>query len=1199
MIQNTLGRPNLVVIPAVAKDQLYAKDAIIRSHKIGFYAGVPLITPEGHAFGVLCVMDVKPHDITAAQEDALRRLGRQTVAYLETVRLRRELAASEERLRIVTDNARVGVVVVNRERRYVYANKAYAELLQLPSPDIVGKLVREVLPAMYEEQISPRLDKAFAGSRVAYEGHLALGKTEHYYDIRYEPMMENGGVASVVVALTDITERKRTEQRLMAAGRFAQSTIDALSAHLCVLDKKGIILASNEAWRAFAAANRPSPQSAEIGDNYLAVCDRATGPDAQDAANFAAGIRAVLSDERDEFSMEYPCHSPMEIRWFVGRVTRFYDEGAACAVVTHENITLRKQAEIAASRLAAIVKFSDDAIISKDLQSVVTTWNHGAEKVFGYTAEEMVGASIMQLIPTERRDEEDLILGKIRAGESVEHFETERQTKDGRRIHVSVTASPIKDASGKIIGVSKVARDISESKRAREHAVWLASFPEQNPNPILELDLATGIIHYANDAAIRLAPENLANGVLHPLTKSLLEDYRTARDHKLQSTYREVAVGEFFFSQHITRVPETGRLRVYSSDITARKKADEARKASEERYRALFEYAPDGILIANAEGIYLDANASMCSMLGYTPEQLIGLQARDIVSEAEVPHIQPALNIIKAKSMYHREWNFRRKDGSIFPTEVIAALMPDGNVLAMIRDITERKRTEARFRRLVESNAQGVMFANNQGQISGANDALLNLLGYTREDLEAGRINWATLTPPEYDEVDRRGVKEMITKGACTPYEKEYFRKDGTRVPVLIGAASFEDDLNEGVCFVIDLTERKKLEQQFLRAQRMESIGTLAGGIAHDLNNVLAPILMSVAVLKDLAQTPEDINLLATLEKSAHRGADLVKQVLSFARGVKGQRIPVNLEHLIRDLIKVMEDTFPKSIDIRFKSAEKLWMVTGDPTQMHQVFLNLCVNARDAMPNGGHLSITLENVVLDETYAAMNPDSQPGPYVMVKVADTGTGIPREIRDRVFEPFFTTKDIGHGTGLGLSTTLAIVKSHNGIINLYSEIGQGTKFKVYLPADSSEVSREQVAIEQTRLPRGNNELILVVDDEAAIRQVAHGTLVRFGYRVLEAVNGAEGVALYAQHRADIAVVLTDMAMPIMDGPAMIIALRSINPLVRIIGSSGLSASGGAAEAVGAGVQHFVPKPYTAETLLKTLKKVLTDSPKVTGG
>jgi two-component system cell cycle sensor histidine kinase/response regulator CckA len=741
--------------------------------------------------------------------------------------------------------------------------------------------------------------------------------------------------------------------------------------------------------------------------------------------------------------------------------------------------------ELVSSRLAAIVESSDDAIIGKDLNGVITSWNGGAERLFGYAAGEIVGSSIMCLIPADRHEEEAHILGRIRSGQRVEHFETKRQTKDGRLLDVSISASPIRDASGVVVGVSKIARDFTEHNRAQE-----------------------------------------------------------------------------------------------------------ARRSTEERYRALFDQVPDGILIRGPDGAYVDVNLSLCRMLGYTRDELIGLKADDILAPGEVPDIAAALRAIDAEFEFHRERKFRRKDGSTFPADVVAANMPDGNILGIVRDITARKRHEARFRRLVDSNVQGVMFWNSSGEILGANDAYLSIIGYTRDELLDGKIRWDAITPPEFERDDKRSAEEVALHGVCAPYEKEYVRKDGSRVPILIGAASFEDAPNEGVCFVLDLTDRKKLEKQVLRVQRMESIGTVAGGIAHDLNNVLAPILMGMEIVKESVKAKDGLEYIEMMQASAEHGADLVRQLLTFARGVEGRRVSINVVQLVADLLKVMRDTFPKSIRVHFNPPKGVWAVTGDATQIHQVLMNLCVNARDAMPGGGIITVAIENAVLDETYAMMNLDSRPGAYVKLKVEDTGEGIPPAIRERIFEPFFTTKEIGKGTGLGLSTTMGIVKSHGGFIHLYSEVGVGTKFEIYLPAATTEAAIESVAVEQTGLRRGNGELVLVVDDEEAIRKIVQATLERFGYRVLAAANGAEAVALFVQHRAEIAVVLTDMAMPVMDGPATIIALKAVDPTVRIIASSGLAPSGAMTTAVGAGVKFFVPKPYTAEAVLKTLAQALQD-------
>ena len=386
-----------------------------------------------------------------------------------------------------------------------------------------------------------------------------------------------------------------------------------------------------------------------------------------------------------------------------------------------------------------------------------------------------------------------------------------------------------------------------------------------------------------------------------------------------------------------------------------------------------------------------------------------------------------------------------------------------------------------------------------------------------------------------------------------------------------------------------DITERKKVEAQHMRAQRMESIGTLAGGIAHDLNNMLAPIMMSIELLKMNERDPQRIELLTTIEGSAKRGADMVRQVLSFARGVEGRQMDVRVGLLIGEIKKIAEDTFLKSIEVRTKVPPDLWLVQGDPTQLHQVLLNLCVNARDAMPNGGTLTLSACNLMLDEQYAGTNIEAKPGPHVAIHVEDTGTGIPPEVLERIFEPFFTTKEVGRGTGLGLSASTAIIKSHGGFIRVYSEVGMGSRFQIYLPALTEQGAAEN-DIAPVELPRGKDELILVVDDEAAVRQITRQTLEAFGYRVVSASDGVEGASVYAKHREEIAIVLTDMMMPLMDGPTMIQVLLRMNPKVRIIAASGLNANGMVAKATHAGIKHFIPKPYTAETLLKTLREVL---------
>lgn len=436
-------------------------------------------------------------------------------------------------------------------------------------------------------------------------------------------------------------------------------------------------------------------------------------------------------------------------------------------------------------------------------------------------------------------------------------------------------------------------------------------------------------------------------------------------------------------------------------------------------------------------------------------------------------------------------------------------------------------------------------------------------------------------------------IKTVIVDKGEWSGELEHITKDQRHLIVEVRSTLLRDQSGEPrsiLSIITDITERKQIEAQIVRAQRMESIGTLSAGIAHDLNNILAPIMLSIEILKT-GDPKQDHSILETIELSAKRGADIVKQVLSFARGIEGQRVEVQPTHLIRDLETIIRDTFPKDIQLRLSVAKDTWPISGDPTQLHQILLNLCVNARDAMPSGGILTISTENKVLDEHYVAMNSQAATGKYLVISVVDSGTGIPPGIIDRIFEPFFTTKEIGKGTGLGLSTVMAITKSHGGFVNVYSEVGKGTTFRIYLPAISGS-SVDSGVTNTVHTPRGNGEKILVIDDEASILAITSQTLSSFGYRVVTAKNGAEALGVYAEEKHDIAAVLTDMAMPVLDGVATAHALMKMNPAVKIIAVSGLSSSSDEPRLRESGVRCFLQKPYTSGALLRALRTILDE-------
>jgi len=518
---------------------------------------------------------------------------------------------------------------------------------------------------------------------------------------------------------------------------------------------------------------------------------------------------------------------------------------------------------------------------------------------------------------------------------------------------------------------------------------------------------------------------------------------------------------------------------------------------------------------------------------------------------------------------------------------------------ALERDIAERKRieenlreSEQRFRATFEQAAVGIAHVDLEGRFLRVNDRLCEITSYSRDELL--QRTFLDLTAPEEHHESEEARRTMLagTRKSYTA-EKRYHRKDGGVIWVSIVVTPVRDTAGLARYFMTvmtDITERKELETRLLRAQRLESIGTLAGGIAHDLNNILAPIMMGVELLR--TSTPDEAGrrIVNTIGISAKRGADLVKQVLSFARGVEGARVAVHLGHVVREVEALMLNTFPKNIVLQTDIPRNLALVMGDPTQLHQVILNLCVNARDAMPDGGHLTLAARSVEIDEQYTTMRPEAKPGPYLLLEVSDTGCGMPPEIVNRIFEPFFTTKEPGKGTGLGLSTVLGVVRNHGGFVEVESVVGRGSTFRIHLPAQTEASASAAVGTATDTLPRGRGELILLADDEISVREITQSTLEAFDYRVIAAEDGSQAIGLYAINQQDVALVLTDMMMPNMDGAALAAALRRLNPALPIIAVSGVDLDRDAARATAAGIPHVLAKPYTAEALIRKVRAVL---------
>lgn len=491
---------------------------------------------------------------------------------------------------------------------------------------------------------------------------------------------------------------------------------------------------------------------------------------------------------------------------------------------------------------------------------------------------------------------------------------------------------------------------------------------------------------------------------------------------------------------------------------------------------------------------------------------------------------------------------------------------------------------------LLDLSPDAILIQDLNDVITFWNKSAEKIYGWTKDEALGKKITELIYKPEELGNYFK--AKEITLKEGQWLGELKQITKDGKNIIVLSRFKLLYNDKGKPSQIIVvntDITERKKLEALLSRTQRLEVIGRLASGIAHDLNNILQPITMASQILKRKLKDEKDLKYLEIVEMSAQRGASLVNQILSFSKGIIGEKELVQVKHLIREIEIILKETFPKNIKVEIDVPKELWAIMADPNQIMQVLINLCVNARDAMPNGGTLKIKAQNLTLDKHYATQLPDIKPAPYILITVEDTGVGIPPEIIDKIFDPFFTTKEPEKGTGLGLSTVNNIVKEHGGFINVYSEIGKGTIFKVYLPAIYEKINIEQ-AEPKEEIPIGNNELILVAEDEPTIQEMIKTVLEENNYKVIVANNGAEGLIKYAQNKNDIKLLIVDLGMPIMDGAEMIKTIKKIDPLVKIIATSGLESPSNLLEVSLQNISGFIQKPYTAITLLKEVAKVL---------
>jgi PAS domain S-box-containing protein len=953
---------DLFVVPDTHQDQRFADNPLVTGPlNVGFYAGAPIVTADGHRLGALCVTDRVPRELTAAQRAALETLSHQVVAELELRRLSRELVEAETRLRLVADNSPVGTAIVDRAHRFRYVNPAYVQLCGLTSEALLGHSIGELFPEGYDERVRPSLERAFAGEHVTYEHIRQVQEQPQYLDVSYEPASAHDGF--VVVKVTDVTHT----------------------------------------------------QAAAIG----------------------------------------------------------------------------------ASRLAAIVESSGDAIVGKTLDGIVTSWNRGAEAIFGYSAEEMIGTSIARIIPRDRLGEEADILRSVRQGEAVRHLETRRLTRDGRTIDVSLSSSPIRDSAGRVVGASKVARDVTEAKRAemllREREAVLRIYAEHSPVAVAMFDTRM---------------------------RYLVASRRWIEDYRLENT------------------PLIGRSH--------------------------YEIFPN--LPVRWRGIHTRA-----------------LRGEVMQCEEDAFEYDGRVDWLRWEV---RPWH--HADGVI------------GGIIIFVEDIGPRKQAERALRENIERTAFAlesagvgtwdVDFATQTVRMSTVAEMQF---GYEPGTFPGTFEAFMDRVHPEDREHVERSVIDVGPRGGDFQISYRVVRPDQS-VRWLSGSGRATNDQAgqpQRVAGVsIDVTERRNLEAQYQQAQKMEAVGRLAGGVAHDFNNLLTAILGSCDMLMDdLPPADERRHDVEEIQRAGQSAAGLTRQLLAFSRKQIIRPTALDLNVVVSEMRRLLERMIGEDIRVTMRLAPGELRFMGDRGQMEQLIANLAVNARDAMPRGGSLTIETQSVTLDEHYAERHFSVTPGAYVSLVVTDTGVGIPADVLTHIFEPFFTTKEAGKGTGLGLATVHGVVSRLGGSVSVYSEVGIGTSFKVYLPAAAPEAEAEAQAEAARPAVSTGGETILVVEDAAGLRSLSQRILRRRGYRVLAAANAVEAEQIFAAH-PEIALVLSDVVMPGASGTELAERLRQQRPDVKVVFMSGYTEDAIVQHGVLKTGVDFLHKPFTADILGAKVREVL---------
>ncbi len=1142
-----------------------------------------------------------------------------------------ELTRKREKLRVTLESIGDAVITTDPAGRVTLLNRVAEALTGWPAADAVGAPLTDVFRIVNQQTRQPVenpvrrvIDEGVIVGLANHTVLIARDGTERPIDDSAAPIRdESGALQGVVLIFRDVSERYAAEEALRREREFIRTVLDTDPNLIFVKDAAGRFVLVN---KAMADLYGTTPEDL-VG--HAPTDARAPG----EMSEYRRIEQEVLSTGRAVATDERNSRPDGRVHWFhTVKAPLPLPDGTTHVLGIAADITKRYEAEEALRRertlLRTLIDSIPDLIFTKDTAGRFDVCNRALLGFTGTTAADLAGKTVFDLFPPEQArsyHEDDTRV--LRHGETVLNREELARDATGRDTWRLVTKAPLRDRDGRVTGLVGISRDIQERKEAEEavrarEALFRGAFEDTNvPMVITSMDNRFVRVNAAFGRLFGYPAAEMVGRTMMDVTHP---------DDVAESLARreQLVAGEPHFVQHkrylhrdgrvlwgVTNVSlvrgADGRPTAYVGqvqDITAQRQAEEELRASEERLRAFFDSTTAAMCEISPDQHYLRGNAAFHRMFGYPPEALPALTISDVLFPEDRARVTADFARVSRGEVpaYEADRRYRRKDGSTLwaRVSVVAAGAEPGRpavASAVVIDLTARKQaedalraSEERLRLLIDSVREYAIFTTDpNGHVLTWNPGAERAYGYPA--VEAVGLHLSRFHMP--DEVASGAAEDRLARAAeaGSHYAEAWrVRKDGTRFWAEVVTTALRDGNNGGgplLGFVVvarDMTERRKLEDQFRQAQKLEAVGRLAGGVAHDFNNILTVINGYGDLL--LASTPATDprrEALGAIRDAGERAAGLTNQLLAFSRKAIVEPRVLDLNEVIDQLARLLRRMVGEDVLLATALAPGLHRVKADPTQVEQIILNLAVNARDAMPKGGRLTLETRNVRFREADVAAYPDLPPGHYVQLAVSDTGTGMTDEVKAKIFEPFFTTKELGKGTGLGLAMVYGAVKTHSGHISVYSELNVGSTFKILLPATFEAVSPRSGEIRPA--PRGS-ETILIAEDDDTVRQFTRLALESQGYVVLDGGSGTEAVRVANDYRGPIHLLVTDVVMPVLGGRDLADALRARHPGLRVLYVSGYTDDAVVRHGIVEATDAFLQKPFTALALARKARAVL---------